>query len=124
MRLLRCKRKSLPNMSALDLKIEKPASTITLEAFHILRDFLQPDSRFTVKEAVRSALALLPNDAQNSDVIWSFGMTCIDIAEQIPYHHPSHMKLAALFEELGKSSKFGSTNSEVCGLLIVTMVPT
>lgn len=101
-------------MSALSLRIEGPDDPLAYQTLHILQDFLQPSSRLTIKDTAHSILALLPKNAPYSTEIWSFGETCIEIAEQIPYDHPSQLKLAALFEELGKSSKFGGlTKPEV-----------
>lgn len=102
-------------MSALSFKIEDPDDVLINKIFQILQDFLQPSSRLTVEDAARSILALLPDKAPVSTEVWVFGETCLEIAEQVPYHHPSQIKFAALFRELGKSSKFGSLqSSEVC----------
>ncbi len=98
-------------MSALSLRIEDPDDPLANKTHRILQDFLQPSSRLTIKDTAHSILVLLPKNASGSTEIWSFGETCIEIAEQVPYYHPSQMKLAAIFEELGKSSKFGSLQS-------------
>ncbi|KAL8831639.1 MAG: hypothetical protein Q9191_000753 [Dirinaria sp. TL-2023a] len=94
-------------MSSLKLKIEEPAPKITVETYHILRDFLQPSSRMTVVNAAKLVLDLLPEEGAESDIVWSFGETCIEVAEQIPWHHPSQFKPAAFFEEIGRFSKLG-----------------
>jgi len=102
---------ALIKMSALYLRIEDPDDPLANKTLRILQGFLQPSSRLTIKDTAQSILALLTKDAPVSTEVWDFGETCIEIAEQIPYHHPSQIKLAALFEELGKSSKFGSPQS-------------
>lgn len=76
------------------------------EFFSILNDFLQPETTKSLNEIVQSILALLPENAPGSGEIWSAGSTMIEIAEQIPYSHPSQLKLAALIEELSKTDKF------------------
>ncbi len=102
---------ALIKMSALSLRIEDPDDLLANQTHRILQDFLQPSSRLTIKDTAHSILAFLPKNASGSTEVWDFGETCIEIVEQIPYYHPSQIKLAALFEELGKSSKFGSLQS-------------
>ncbi|KAI9837081.1 MAG: hypothetical protein M1819_000730 [Sarea resinae] len=97
-------------MSSLDLKLEDPPGhALTDKTFRLLRDFLQPDTVLTMESTAESILELLPENAPLSTDIWSFGETCIELAEQIPYYHPSQLKLAALFEHLGQSAKLGQT---------------
>ena len=126
-------------MASLDLKLEpvveidpRDAKTSVLSAvksrfgktttansnqkvFAVLRDFLQPDTAIPIKSAVKSILDLLPAEAAESDAIWSFGEVCLEIAEQIPYSHPSQIKLALLLEQMGQSHKLTSRfTSTVC----------
>jgi hypothetical protein len=75
------------------------------KVFIILRDFLQPDSTLSVESATQSILDLLPENAPLSDEIWSFGEVCFELAEQIPYYHPSQLKFARLLEYIGRSTK-------------------
>jgi hypothetical protein len=72
----------------------------------ILRDFLQPDTKITLKEAAISLLALIPANASGYGEVCSFGEICVELAEQIPYHHPSQQKLAQLLRYLSGSPKF------------------
>ena len=95
-------------MSSLDLKVEPPLSTLEGKLFPILRDFLQPDNTLTVDSTAVKVLALLPAADPHSTDIWSFGRLCIELAEQIPYHHPSQLKLSALFESLSRSTQLGT----------------
>ncbi|KAI9762428.1 MAG: hypothetical protein M4579_000404 [Chaenotheca gracillima] len=96
-------------MSSLDLQLEGLGDcTITDKTFAILRDFLQPDTALTLEGVAQSILDLLPEKAPHSTDVWLFGEVCIELAEQIPYGHPSQIKLTALLEHLGKFAKFTS----------------
>lgn len=72
----------------------------------ILRDFLQPDSKVSLHEISREILALIPANAVNNAEVGSFGEICVELAEQIPYDHPSQLKLAQLLHSLSHSPKF------------------
>lgn len=72
----------------------------------ILRDFLQPDTKLTVLEAAKAILVLIPANASEYAEVCSFGEICVELAEQIPYHHPSQLKLAQLLHFLSTSPKF------------------
>lgn len=85
--------------------------TLTDKIFQLLRGFLQPDTNMTLQSTAQSILDLLPEKDPQSTEIWSFGEICIELAEQIPYYHPSQLKLAALLEYLGKSTKLGQTDT-------------
>ena len=105
----------LTNMSSLNLKTEDPDDEICVKTLHILQDFLQPSSRLTVQSAAQSILKLLPGNDPYSIEVMEFGGTCIEVAEQIPYHHPSQIKLADLIEELGDYPAFVTRfEAEVC----------
>lgn len=60
----------------------------------ILRDFLQPDTKLSLQEAAKAILVLIPANASGYAEVCSFGEICVELAEQIPYHHPSQLKLA------------------------------
>jgi hypothetical protein len=75
------------------------------KVFVILRDLLQPDTTLSLESAAESVLALLPENAPLSTEIWSFGEVCFELSEQIPYHHPSQLKLARFLEYIGRSTK-------------------
>lgn len=72
----------------------------------ILRDFLQPDTKQSLHEAAVSLLALIPDNAAEHAEVCSFGGICVELAEHIPYHHPSQLKLAQLLRYLSMSPKF------------------
>ena len=99
-------------MSSLSLEIEDSSGhALTDKTYHILRDFLQQDSRLTIEDAAQAVLTLLPENAPLSTEVWEIGEICIELAKQVPYYHPSQLKLAELFEKLGKSTKFGSRHA-------------
>jgi hypothetical protein len=72
----------------------------------ILRDFLQPDSKTTLQSAAQSLLVLIPSNASSNAEVRSFGDICVELAEQIPYDHPSQLKLVGLLQYLSTSPKF------------------
>ncbi|KAH8694029.1 hypothetical protein BGW36DRAFT_361851 [Talaromyces proteolyticus] len=70
--------------------------------FLILRDFLQPGSTIKPDDAVSSALEVFP--VGYSD-LRSLNTVCLELAEQIPYDHPSQLKLASFLWLVGRRSK-------------------
>jgi len=96
----------------LDLRMETfPGDVVSEKTSTLLRRYLQPDSTLKLTDTAKSILDPLPEDDLKLTKIWCFGELCIKIAEQIPYHHPSQLKFAALLEHLGKSSKLGMTGT-------------
>ena len=90
------------------LKMEAPpGDPIPDKIFSLLREFLQPQSRRTLESVARLIIETLPDKAPQSREVWAFGESCIEIAEQIPYSHPSQLKLAGLIEYLANSVKLG-----------------
>jgi hypothetical protein len=71
-----------------------------------LGDFLQPDSKTSFNEAAGSILALIPKNAPACAEVYNFGETCVELAEQIPYDHPSHQKFTRLLSYISRSPKF------------------
>lgn len=72
----------------------------------ILRDFLQPGTKLSLREAAASLLDLIPANASGDAEVCSFGVICVELAEQIPYHHPSQLKFTQLLSYLSMSPKF------------------
>ncbi|OAA56361.1 hypothetical protein SPI_07972 [Niveomyces insectorum RCEF 264] len=66
----------------------------------ILRDFLQPDTKLSEKVVAESILALIPTNAVENREVSRFSSICVELAEQIPYDHPSQFKLAQLLRRL------------------------
>ncbi|TGJ83060.1 hypothetical protein E0Z10_g5705 [Xylaria hypoxylon] len=56
---------------------------------------------------------MLPEDPSSTKT-WEVGELCLELAEQIPYNHPSHVKLARLLEHIGPSVKLGQ-KSQISG---------
>lgn len=77
----------------------------------ILRDFLQPDAKMSLEAAAKSLLVMIPAHAPESAEVHSFGEICVELAEQIPYHHSSHLKLVQLLRHLSRSPKFTSRST-------------
>jgi hypothetical protein len=72
----------------------------------VLRDFLQPDSKISLREAAGSIMNMVPDNAQENAEVYSFGEICVELAEQIPYYHSSQFKLAQLLQYISTSPKF------------------
>ena len=79
------------------------------QTFDLLQDFLQPDTTLTMETTAQSVLTILGEQVPHSDEVWSFGEMCIEVAEQIPYYHPSQLKLVDLLEHLGSFMRLGVT---------------
>ena len=75
--------------------------------FGILTDFLADASVVTLDNARERIIALLPEREPCSTEVWSFGMTCINLAEGITYRHPAQPKLTALLVHLTATATFG-----------------
>ena len=77
--------------------------------FDILREFLQPDSKTSPRDAALKISSLLPQQQHikydNSPELFSLWQLCIEIVWQIPYNHPSMVKLVRLIEQLNDCSK-------------------
>ena len=91
-------------MSSLALKLDEP-DTLTEKCFYFLRDFLQPNTTLTLESTVQSIVKLLPEKAAPTTEFWTVGVLYIELAEQIPYNHPSQHKLASLVQFIGRSKK-------------------
>lgn len=98
-------------------QIDDPSSPIEYtyydyKVFLILRNFLQPNSTISLSDAVDRVVDILPDGWSNlRDINW----LCFDLAEQIPYYHPSHLKLARLLWGIGKSEKLvEKSNLKAC----------
>jgi len=82
---------------------------IDWEIFLVLQDFLQPHSRLSTDEAVDKIIALFPNSCSNLRAI---NDVCLELAEEIPYYHPSQLKLVRLLWLIGRNH----TRIEKCRL--------
>jgi hypothetical protein len=68
----------------------------------IVQDFLQPDSTMSVEEAIGRIIEVHASYDCNP-LYYAIGPFCATIAAQIPYSHPSQLKLARLVWLLGRS---------------------
>ncbi|KAK3941046.1 hypothetical protein QBC46DRAFT_407739 [Diplogelasinospora grovesii] len=57
----------------------------------LLRDYVQPEFKGSLKDTAESILVLLPANAQYSGKV--FSKLCLEIATQIPYNRPSQQKV-------------------------------
>ncbi|KAJ5612367.1 hypothetical protein N7510_005561 [Penicillium lagena] len=107
-------------MSALKLKLEpdafgrptdQPSETKeagfvqTYNVFQIFNEYLQPDTKTSHDSAVKSLLALVPKVDNEQEVITIINVV-LELAEQIPYYHPSHIKLARIMEQFTSHTRF------------------
>lgn len=79
------------------------------KVFIVLRDFLQPDSTMTIANAVDCIVQINP-EGKGTVAVTS---VVFELAEQIPYQHPSHQKLARLMWRLGRSDRLQGTRAKV-----------
>ena len=106
-----------------DLEFEGIMGDVDYKTFHLLRDFLQPTTALTLKSTARSILDILPADKDPySNEVYAFSTTCIEFGEQIPYHHPSQLKLVALLEHISYSTKLGKITSRPTVSILCTSV--
>lgn len=81
----------------LDLQLEEPGDgPLSDHVFDIIRNTLQPDSVLPPETAVQEIGALLPEGKPYSSEVGTFLETCYEVADQIPYSHPSNTKLITL----------------------------
>jgi len=81
----------------MDLRLEEPGDDpLSDQIFDILRDTLQPDSKLPLETAEQRIGALLPEGEPYTREVGTFLETCYEVADQIPYSHPSMTKLTTL----------------------------
>ena len=83
----------------------RKSNDVDQQAFAILRDFLQPDSKTSLMSASASILALLSDSNPEGLPVWKLGELFIELAEQIPYSHPSQLKLSQVLQQMASSPK-------------------
>ena len=88
----------------------------------VLREFLQSGSTMTLELATSTIEACLPDNDPLSNEVYSLYFTCIQVAEQMPYEDPSHLKLAGLLENLASSPKLGKADgNKVCCCSLISI---
>ena len=98
----------MAKISVLNLTLENyPTKVVAMDrTYELLRDFLQPESAESSETTMHKIAALLPGKAPMSPEMLAVVHTFIELAEQIPYYHPSLLKLVDLLVRLGRSTKF------------------
>lgn len=83
-----------------DVSISKGILPTDYKTFFILQGFLQPHSTVALKDAIdRLIMFSLTGDMRFINSV------CLELAEQIPYSHPSQAKLARLLWGVGRTEK-------------------
>lgn len=90
----------IPNSS---ITIPPQHTPFNYKLFLILNDYLQPSSLTAHFEAITNIRSIFPDPDSNE----SINEVCFELAEQIPYSHPSHYKLARLYWALSQSDEAG-----------------
>ena len=87
----------MSSSARLDLQLEGPGDDpLSDQVFDIVRDTLQPDSELDLETVAQRIEALLPEGKPYSREVGTFLETCYEVADQIPYSHPSMTKLISL----------------------------
>lgn len=72
--------------------------TFAIQLYDILRQVLQPDATLYIEDATSQITAILPEKTPDASDIGEFFCICDDVAEQIPFEHPSVTKLVNLVD--------------------------
>lgn len=97
-----------------DLDIPEGYDAIDYKLFLVICDFLQPDSIISPIDAAERAIGVFPYKYPDLRQLIS---VCFAIAEQIPYHHPSHLKLVGLLWLVRRSAwHFEKPRQKVCAV--------
>jgi hypothetical protein len=84
------------------------------KAFDVLQKFLQPDSNTSVEDAAMMIFDLLPHPTEHNRAgePGMFGGVVYEVSQQIPYQHPSQVKLVRLIQRLAVSTKMSEAVSK------------
>lgn len=85
-----------------DLTTPKGYDRYEYSVFIVVEKFLQPHSNISIEEAADSVIEIFP--AGHSDLT-PINSVCLDLAEQIPYTHPSLVKLSRLLWMVGRNKR-------------------
>lgn len=94
----------------LDLDAFKDSTTNLWDRkpFEVLQRYLQPDGDLSLSETSRLILAMQPDQPlkKGQFSIWNnIGYHVLAVSRQIPYNHPSQIKLALLMKRLASAKK-------------------
>lgn len=84
------------------------------KAFDILQKYLQPDAGPSVDRVAAMIVEMLPDKTEHyyrSGEAGKFGCMVYEMSQQIPYHHPSQVKLVRLVQCLARSTKLNSAET-------------
>lgn len=81
-----------------DVSVPKGILPTDYKTFLILQDFLQPKSTTNISDAIDRLIDVFPDGDMRF-----INSVSLELAEQIPYNHPSHAKLARLLWGMGRS---------------------
>ena len=94
-------------MALLKLKLVEPTDNpVESKMFNIFDDYLHPYSVRSLVSTVEAIIDMLPEKKMPWHPASLLVPMCVELAEQIPYHHPSQHKLVRLIMRLGGSTKF------------------
>ncbi|CAJ2504816.1 Uu.00g122100.m01.CDS01 [Anthostomella pinea] len=84
-----------------------PAAFSLRKVYEVIDSYLQPSSSSSVIDAAQSVAKLLPEPPvpEESEPLSDLWILCLEITFQIPYNHPSQIKLARLVVCLTESAK-------------------
>ena len=103
------------DMTSLNLRFEETEnySQSAHQLCAILLSYFDPKKPTPLHSTAASILRVLPKNKPESTEVWMFGELCIELAEQVPYHHPFQLKLVGLLEYLQLSPHLGRTFEDV-----------
>jgi len=99
----------------LSLRLEEPGDdTLNDQVFGILQTTLQPDCPISLDTAVDQLVGLLPSGQTYTSEVTTFLCCCYEVAEQIPYSHPSMDRLVTIiYLSLNSATFTGGETSQV-----------
>jgi hypothetical protein len=118
-------------MAALNLEFDEADTDLTpdangysdLNAFRVLKRYLEPDGDLNMYQAAKllyKMLASTEEERGNIDQPDLFSCVFLDVAQQIPYHHPAQMRFVRLIKYLAASDRVNARSSmevnSICSL--------
>lgn len=105
-----------PKPTLHDIDVPEGYDSIDYKIFLVLSHFLQPDSTLSSIDAAEHVISVFPYKYPDLRQLIS---VCFEIAEQIPYHHPSQIKLVRLLWIVGRSAMhFEKPYQKVCAFYV------
>lgn len=97
----------------LNFQLEEPGDDpLCDKIIDVLAQVLQPENTTPLNAAVDQIVVLLPQGQPYSDEVGDFLTTCYEAAEQIPYDHPSMIKLVTVIDSCLNSPGLSATGDE------------